>query len=393
MIKVGSGQSSNPSTSQAVEEAAGQAMSRAGLNQADLLLVFFTVDYLPNRKELTMGLRQISKTDQIVGCSGSGVLTEEGEIEGKPGLAVLALASDRIKTHPFLFQPLRDRDRQVGEEIAQTIRGKSDRNSLLALFVDAYNGSPDRILQEVREPFGFLPIVGAGCSESGSQGKTYQLCSDQFSTNALSGLLFTGTFNSTIGVTQGCQPVSEPMVITKARENLIIEINNRPAFEIFADTVKEPLLGDLRRALSFVFVGLPSDPRQNSVAPGEYLVRNIVGLDTGKGILAVGEKVREGEQMIFTLREGQRAREDLDQMLQRQVEKLRGRSPQLGLYFNCCGRGTSLYGIPSIDTAYIRRTLGDFPLIGFSGNFELGPVGQRNHLLVYTGVLVLISEE
>ncbi|MCH7914309.1 MAG: hypothetical protein IH856_14925, partial [Deltaproteobacteria bacterium] len=177
MIKVGSGQSSNPSTSQAVQEATGQAMSRAGLNQADLILVFFTVDHLPNRKELTLGLRQISKTDQIVGCSGSGVLTEEGEIEGKPGLAVLALASDRIKTHPFLFQPLRDRDRQVGEEIAQTIRGKSDRNSLLALFVDAYNGSPDRILQEVGEPFGFLPIVGAGCSENGSQGKTYQLCS------------------------------------------------------------------------------------------------------------------------------------------------------------------------------------------------------------------------
>jgi len=64
MIKVGSGQSSNPSTSQAVEEATGQAMSRAGLNQADLILVFFTVDHLPNRKELTMGLRQISKTDQ-----------------------------------------------------------------------------------------------------------------------------------------------------------------------------------------------------------------------------------------------------------------------------------------------------------------------------------------
>ncbi len=393
MIKVGTGQSSNPSTAQAVEEAAGQAMTSAGLNQADSVLVFFTVDHAGNRQELITGLRQISKTDRIVGCSGSGVLTEEGEIEGKPGMAVLVLSSDRIKTHPFLFHPLRDRDREVGDELTQTIRGKSEQNSLLALFVDAYNGSPGTILQEVGEHFGFLPVVGAGCSENGSQGRTYQLFQEQFTTNALSGLFFTGSFNSTIGVTQGCQPVSDPMVITKAKENLIFEINNQSAFEVFADTIKKPLLADLRRALSFVFVGLPSDPRQNSVGPGEYLVRNIVGLDQGKGILAVGENVSEGERMIFVLREGQRAREDLDQMLQRQLENLGARRPQLGLYFNCCARGTSLYGIPGIDTAYIHRALGDVPLIGFFGNFELGPVGHKNHTLAYTGVLALISEK
>lgn len=55
-------------------------------------------------------------------------------------------------------------------------------------------------------------------------------------------------------------------------------------------------------------------------------------------------------------------------------------------------RGTSLYGIPGIDTAYIRQAFGDFPLIGFFGNFELGPLGGKNHLLAYTGVLALITE-
>ncbi len=79
-------------------------------------------------------------------------------------------------------------------------------------------------------------------------------------------------------------------------------------------------------------------------------------------------------------------------MLQRQVANLRGKPPRLGFYFNCCARGTSLYGISGIDTAYIRQAFGDFPLIGFFGNFELGPLGKKNHLLAYTGVLVLITE-
>jgi small ligand-binding sensory domain FIST len=149
----------------------------------------------------------------------------------------------------------------------------------------------------------------------------------------------------------------------------------------------------LRRALAFVFAGLPADPHTNTVGPGEYVVRNIVGADPNKGILAAAEEVFEGERMIFTLRDAQRAREDLIQMLQRQAKSLDGKAPRMGLYFNCCARGTPFYGIPSLDTAYIRQTLGDFPLIGFFGNFELGPLGRMNRLLAYTGVLVLITEK
>ncbi len=393
MLQVGVGQSSNHVTERAAEEATTRAMTRAGGGQADLVLVFFTVDHLPGYEKLIGAVRRITQTDQILGCSGTGVLTGEGEIEGSPGIAVLVLASDHIKSHPFLFHPLRDRDQEIGFEVAQAIGAQSGKESLLVLLPDAYNSQPRRLFQGIEEQLGFLSVVGAGCSENGTHGKTYQLYGERITTNALSGLLLTGSFESSIGITQGCQPVTEPMVITKAQGNLIFEINHRPAFETFAKVIKGPFLDDLRRALAFVFAGLPSDPHQNSVAPGQYLVRNIVGLDPQKGILAVAEEVFEGEQMVFTLRDAQRAREDLSQMLERQSRNLGGKSPQLGLYFNCCARGTSLYGIPGIDTAYIRQSLGDFPLIGFFGNFELGPLGRKNRLLAYTGVLALITEK
>jgi len=392
MLQAGVGQSSNPSTERAVQEAATRAMTRAGIGQADLVLVFFTVDHLPGYQRLIAGLRDLTGTDRIVGSSGVGILTGEGEIEGSPGLAVLVLSLDYIQASPFLFYPLRDRDREVGAEVVRNV-SEVGRPSLLMLLPDAYNGQPRRLFEGIEEQIGFLPVVGAGSSESGTQGKTYQLCGEKLTTNALSGLLLSGPLESSIGITQGCQPVTEPMVITKAHGNLILELNNHPAFEVFAKVIKGPLLDDLRRALSYVFVGLPADPSQNNVGPGEYLVRNIVGLDPQKGILAVGEEVFEGERMVFTLRDAQRAREDLNQMLERQLGKLNGRIPQFGLYFNCCARGTSLYGIPGIDTAYIRQALGDFPLIGFFGNFELGPLGGRNHLLAYTGVLALITEK
>ena len=175
------------------------------------------------------------------------------------------------------------------------------------------------------------------------------------------------------------------MVITKAQENLIFEINDRPAFEVFVELVGKPFQQDLRRALAFVFVGLPPDPRQTEIEPGQYLVRNIIGLDAQRGILAVAQPVEAGQPLIFTLRDGQRARDDLGQMLERQGARLEGRKPRLGLYFNCCARGSGLYGVPGIDTAYIKQALADVPVIGFFGNYEIGPMAGGNHLLTYTG--------
>jgi small ligand-binding sensory domain FIST len=75
------------------------------------------------------------------------------------------------------------------------------------------------------------------------------------------------------------------------------------------------------------------------------------------------------------------------------MEKLDGRKPGFGFYFNCCARGNSLYGIPGIDTAYIRQALGDFPLIGMFGGYELAPLGRANHLFAYTGALALIADK
>ena len=392
MLRAGVGQSSDVSTERAAEEAAGQAMAQAGISRADAAVAFFTVEHAAHKRELTESLGRVARTDHIVGSSGAGILTAGGEVEGSRAIAVLVLSSDNIQIDPFLFTALRGREDQIGYGIARAKQRVAGQNSLLALFPDTYNGQAQRLLQAIESEAGFVPVVGAGSSENGMAQVTYQLCGDALDTNAVAGLQLAGSFDTLIDITQGCQPITKPMVITKAEKNLIYEIDHQPALEVFARTLKGPLAEDLRRALMYLFVGLPADAKENSVAPGHYVVRNIVGLDPSNGIVGVAEEVAEGEAIVFTFRDGQRARDDLNQMLQRQTDKLAGRNPAFGFYFNCCARGRSLYGVPDIDTAYIRQALGDFPLIGFFGGYELAPLGRANHLFAYTGVLVLITE-
>jgi small ligand-binding sensory domain FIST len=393
MLRAGVGQSTDVSTERAAEEAAKQAMAQARISRADVAVVFFTSEHAAHKRELIETLRRVVHTDQLVGSSAAGVLTAAGEVEGASALAVLVLSSsDNIDAEPFLFTSLRGREDQIGYAISRFKAPVEGRNSLLALFPDTYNGQPQKLLQAMETEMGFVPTVGAGSSENGMAQVTYQLCGDSLDTNAVAGLHLGGSFEALIEITQGCQPITKPMVITKAEKNFIYEIDHRPALEVFARTLKGPLAEDLRRALMYLFIGLPADAKENSVAPGRYVVRNIVRIDPDSGILGVAEEVNEGEAIIFTLRDGQRARDDLSQMLERQVQRLAGRKPGFGFYFNCCARGSSLYGVPGIDTAYIRQALGDFPLIGFFGGYELAPLGRANRLFAYTGVLALIVE-
>jgi small ligand-binding sensory domain FIST len=393
MIKAGVGQSNSASTASAVEEALDQALMQADCGQADGVVVFFSVEHAARERELLETVRRVAATDRIAGCSAAGILTQRGELEGGHGLAVLVLSSDRIRCQPLWYKPLRERENDIGVQLAQVTAPSEAAQSLLALFPDTYSGQPQEILESLHDERGFTPVVGAGASENGTARATYQLGSGGIASNALAGIHLSGSFQCHIEITQGCQPITAPMVITKAERNLIYEINERPALEVFAGLLKGPLAQDIRRALMFLFVGLPADRLINSVAPGKYLVRNIIGIDPEKGILGVAENVTEGEAVIFTMRDGQRAREDLTQMLQRQADNLGGRDPAFGFYFNCCARGSSLYGIPGIDSAYIKKTLGDFPLIGMFGGYELAPLGRANHLFAYTGVLALITEE
>jgi small ligand-binding sensory domain FIST len=392
MIRAGVGQSQQQSTGQAVEAAARQALAHAGISRADLAMIFFTADHAGHQRELVTAVIRTVGTDCVVGSSAAGVLTGEGEIEGSGGIAVLVIAGEEIIGRPFIFEPLRGNETNLGASFGEFLAKTQEQNSLMVLLPDTYNGNPQPLLRSMASNAGFHPVIGAGSTENGAAGATFQLCGDKLASNSIAGAYLSGAFDAHIDITQGCQPISEPMMITKAEGNLIHEINDHPAIEVFAKLLKGPLAEDLRRALMVLFVGLPADRQENSVAAGKYLVRNIIGLDPEKGILGVAEEVSAGEAMIFAMRDGQRARDDLAQMLHRQVEMLGGKKPAFGLYFNCCARGSSLYGLPGIDSAYIAQALGDFPLIGMFGGYELAPLGRTNHLFAYTGVLALITE-
>src|SRR5882724_3897482 len=121
MIWAGSGLSAKSDGIKAAEEAAGAAMAGARLERAGLVFLFSTADHATKYPDMLSSVRRIPGCGNLVGCSGAGVLTGEGEIEGEKGVAVLALASDQATAAPFVVQNLRGRDRDAGREIGDLV--------------------------------------------------------------------------------------------------------------------------------------------------------------------------------------------------------------------------------------------------------------------------------
>jgi small ligand-binding sensory domain FIST len=124
---------------------------------------------------------------------------------------------------------------------------------------------------------------------------------------------------------------------------------------------------------------------------GDFLVRNVLGLDRESGALAITDRVRVGQTVQFHVRDDETADEDLHALLQMDVQAHAGR-PGGALVFTCNGRGTRLFSAPHHDARAVRAEAGAVPVAGFFAQGELGPVGGQNFIHGFTASVVLFEE-
>lgn len=392
MLKAGVGASIDKSTISAATAAAREAMARAGLFQADFALVFATIPHAALYPRMLERIAEITRTRHVVGCSAMGIVTSDGEVEDEPAIAVLVLASDTVMATPFLIRSLRQQGGLAARRMSGMLANARSSRDLLMLFPDTLTLQAGPFLDGLRRTWPGVAAVGGGASENGTHMHTYQWCGTEVASDSVCGALFSGGVSRAIGHTIACHPVADPLLVTRAEGNVIYELGGRPAYEVFTNLLREWAITDLRTAASMILLGFPCDPTQTCLLPGEYYVRNIHGVDPHEGSLLAGSPVREGQVVSFTVRDAANARRDMENMVEELSRVCSGRPPGFGVYFNCCGRGTALYGHANVDLEIIRRQFGDLPVIGFFTYAEIGPTADGSCLHNYTGVLTLIGE-
>ncbi len=316
-------------------------------------------------------LRQTTGIDDWVGTVGIGICATGVEFFDRP--AAVAMVARLPENGFFVFPAILEEIEEMTDEAKTWIDTASSPFGIV-------HGDPNNKRSgDLIEGLGLMTsgfLVGGLTASRSAQP---QIAGD-ITGGGVSGVLFAPDVEVATGLTQGCLPVGPTHVVSDCLDNIIFGLDGNGALDVFKDDVGELLSRDLKRAAGYIHTAFPIEGSDT----GDYVVRNLVGIDPDRGWLAVGDNIQAGDRVMFVRRDPKSAEEDLVATLENLKKRLPA-PPRGGIYFSCIARGPNMFGEEGKEMSIVRNILGDVPLVGFFGNGEI----SNNRVYGYTGVLAL----
>jgi small ligand-binding sensory domain FIST len=379
--------SENETTSSAVDEIIGAARD-SGV-AADIAFLFFTAHHRDEAEAFVEKLWLELDPQVMVGCSAEGVIGAEREVERAPGISLLIGQMPKVRLHPFHVGADDWRPMIVDPETLIERVGHGGETRALVGFGDPFTTPLTDFLGLLDSHLPGVPLIGGMASSARQPGENLLVRNDQVLTDGFVGLSLSGPVEIETVVSQGCRPIGTTMVVTKARENIIEQLGGRPALAALKETIESLNESDKALLSNGLLIGRAISEYRESFGRGDFLVRNLMGVDQSSGAIAVTDYVRVGQTVQFHVRDAATASEDLAELLSTQQSES-ARAAAGALLFSCNGRGTRMFDSPCHDVTLARAAMPQTPVAGFFAAGELGPVGGKNFVHGHTASIALI---
>lgn len=385
---------------------------RTEQDEFTLGFLYISDDLAEDAQSILSLFKSVTGIDNWVGCVGVGVCANGHSYLDQPAIAALiaklpeddfqilpgtSLGQDQVSKFvtPWLME---------NDPFCALIHGDAESEAEPAKEIDQ--------LSEILQSF----LVGG---LSSSRSAHYQFANDVYD-NGICGVIFSQNQNIMTGLSQGCKTISAAHTITRAHDNMIMELDHKPAFEVFTQDVRDYAkahCADIaapgqRHAQSKSAEAISPRPRPpEEIVRGDvhlafpvqgtdmkdYIVRNIIDLDAEHGWISTGRKVVEGDEIILVRRDRASMEEDFSKMLlnlRRRMSHNDIQRPKAGIFISCMARS----GIaedkkagckqPTNELELIREIIGDIPLVGYYASGEI----SNSRLYAYAGLLILFND-
>ena len=382
-IRVGAGLSTRKSGLAAAQYALDAALRPLEGLIPDLAFLFIAPQFEDELESIFQSANASLGGGTLLGCVAGGVIGGTREVEDAPAVAAWAATLPGVTVRPFTLTYSEEDEHGVFDGLEEVPTRAPD--SVLVMLADPYTFPAHLLLDHLNENAPGLPVVGGMASGGIVAGRTRLIADDEVLAEGAVGAILEGAHGATALVSQGCRPVGETFAITRAERNVVFELGGQPAVkrieELYASaTERDQLL--MRRGLH---VGQATNELKAELGRGDFVIRNLVGIDRDKGAIAISDMAEVGQTIQFQVRDAESAREDLRATLDTERD-----SPVAGaLLFSCNGRGMGLFGQPDHDINAMRGAFGEIPVAGFFAAGELGPVGGRNFVHGFTASILL----
>jgi hypothetical protein len=396
MLRIGVGTSAHRNPERAGREAAERALAQAGVTSCDFVMMFSTVGY--DQAVILNAVRRVTGNAQLSGCSGEGVIAQGVGNESSHVVSVMVWKSDELRFSHGKAQGLAAGVREVGAAVAQQVNEIAGDDALaLFLFPDGLKFNTDQFSEGFARASRLrkgLKIAGGLAGDDFTLTKTYQYHDGEVFSEGVSWALLQGKGEVVMGVTHGCVPLGAEAQVSRAEEDVIYEIDGRPATNFLNEYLApEDVQVHARSLGASLSLGFKA-PREIVSQYDEYVIRGLRSRDEATGVVALYANV-PGQTVRLMRRDPEKMAQGIDELIARMKSELGDRRPAVVLQFECLARGKHMFR--EEDKMSLLKMLqapfgGEVPWIGFYCYGEIAPVGSipiMHHN--YTTVMTVIA--
>ncbi len=355
---------------------------------ADLALLFFSPHHADAADSIAAAACEALGTQAVIGCTGESVAATGQEIEEAPAMSVWLGHFPGAQITPMHLRFERTPEGGVLDGWPTELVGEWSDGSFLIALGEPFSFPADYLLERMNEDRPGTPVIGGMASGGAEPGENRLLLGRQCLAEGAVAVHISGPVRLKTVVSQGCRPIGHPLVVTKAERNVIYELGGKPALMQLRSIFDKLPTREQRLVQTALHVGRVVSEYRDHFEQGDFLVRNVVGIDANTGAIAIGDYLRPGQTVQFHVRDQEAADGELAQLLAAARDQCP--TPPCGaLLFTCNGRGTRMFDQPHHDAQAVAHAFGPIPLAGFFAQGELGPVGQNNFIHGFTASIGL----
>jgi hypothetical protein len=354
-------------------------------------------------EKIAAAIRSRIPSASVVGSSCGGIVGREGAGESMTHLAVMTVhgPADEI-AYASVDDFHADEAYEKGLALAKDLRTKLPRASIIYLLSPGLDSRNDELLRAIEDVFGSdVVIFGGASSDNYKAVTTSQYIGDKASQSGVWAVGFADdTLKASAKATHGFNAYGEPMTITKAERNKIIEFDGQSAWTAYGQRLGQISENDVRTSLVSGGLAFELDPAFTAEYRNKYILRLGLPKDD-KGNIYLSVSAKEGDRVYLTTRDEDlifsEQKEALSVLREDIVKNSAGGEPRPVAVFqtDCLLRGRTLFDKIMKDeiVAMMQNTFlneGEIPpWLGMYGFGEFCPLAGINIFHTYTTSLLV----
>jgi small ligand-binding sensory domain FIST len=374
----------HPDPVEATGEVAGRLLEQIGTG-ADLAVLFCSPHHVDAFGEIASAVRTLLSPTVLVGATGVAVVGGAREVEDDPAVALWA---GRLAAPP---RPVRVTAARTPSGVA--LGGLSadtcGSGEILVLLADPFSLPIDDVVAMLGQLDPPVLVVGGAASAARGPGGNRLVIDGEVASDGAVGVVLPADVATALVVSQGCRPIGDPMIVTASDRNRLLALAGQPALDRLEALARAADPDERARLAEGLHLGIAVDEHRATFGRGDFLVRNLLGVDQGSGALVTTEQVPVGTTVQFQVRDADAADDDLRALL---AQASAGGLADGALLFTCNGRGRRLFGEPDHDAQAVAEALRSDALAGVFCAGEIGPVDDRSYVHGFTASIVLFHD-